>query len=84
MVFCDGEQVPSAAIIERATDDSEAFRFIAAKRHPGHDTLAHFRKTFLVKLEDLFVQVLAISQKQDQRCGICKSPASRPPASAMG
>ena len=48
--------------IERATYDSVAFRFIAVNYHPDHDTLAHFRKTFLVELEDLFVQVLALAQ----------------------
>ena len=39
-----------------------AFRFIAANLHPDHDTLANFRKTFSVELEDLFVQVLAYAQ----------------------
>lgn len=52
----------SSRKIERATYDSVAFRFIAANLHPDHDTLANFRKTFLVELEDLFVQVLAIAQ----------------------
>jgi len=52
----------SSRKIERATYDSVAFRFIAANHHPNHDTLAHFRKTFLVELEDLFVQVLALAQ----------------------
>ena len=52
----------SSRKIEQATHDSVAFRFIAANLHPDHDTLAHFRKTFLVELEDLFVQVLAIAQ----------------------
>jgi transposase len=52
----------SSRRIERATHDSVAFRFIAANLHPDHDTLANFRKTFLVELEDLFVQVLAIAQ----------------------
>ncbi len=31
---------------ERATDDSVAFRFMAAEQHPDHDTVANFRKTF--------------------------------------
>jgi transposase len=48
----------SSRKIKRATYDSVAFRFIAANHHPDHDTLAHFRKTFLVELEDLIVQVL--------------------------
>jgi transposase len=52
----------SSRKIERATYDSVAFRFIAANQHPDHDTLAHFRKTFLVALEDLFVQVLTLAQ----------------------
>ena len=52
----------SSRKIERATYDSVAFRFIAANLHPDHDTLAHFRKTFLVELEDLFVQVLTYAQ----------------------
>lgn len=52
----------SSRKIERATYDSVAFRFLAANQHPDHDTIAHFRKTFLVELEDLFVQVLVIAQ----------------------
>jgi transposase len=52
----------SSRKIEQATYDSVAFRFIAANLHPDHDTLANFRKTFLVELEDLFVQVLAYAQ----------------------
>lgn len=52
----------SSRKIERATYDSVAFRFIAANHHPEHDTRAHFRKTFLVELEDLFVQVLTLAQ----------------------
>ena len=52
----------SSRKIERATHDSVTFCFIAANQHPDHDTLANFRKTFLVELEDLFVQVLAYAQ----------------------
>jgi hypothetical protein len=52
----------SSRKIERATYDSVAFRYIAAEQHPDHDTLANFRKTFVVELEDLFVQVLTLAQ----------------------
>lgn len=52
----------SSRKIERATHDSVAFRFIAANQHPDHDTIANFRKTFLLELQELFVQVLAIAQ----------------------
>jgi transposase len=52
----------SSRKIERATYDSVAFRFLSADTHPDHDTLANFRKSFLVELEDLFVQVLSLAQ----------------------
>jgi transposase len=52
----------SSRKLEKATHDSVAFRVIAANLHPDHDTLANFRKTFLVELEDLFVQVLSYAQ----------------------
>tara|TARA_R110002073_G_scaffold323403_1_gene500747 strand:- start:2051 stop:2488 length:438 start_codon:yes stop_codon:yes gene_type:complete len=48
--------------IERETYDSVGFRVLAANQNPDHDTIANFRKTFLVELEDLFVQVLVIAQ----------------------
>ena len=62
LVYGYASGIFSSRKIERATYDSVAFRFIAANHHPDHDTLAHFRKTFLVELEDLFVQVLALAQ----------------------
>src|SRR5215217_3896035 len=52
----------SSRKIERATYDSAPFRFIAGNMHPDHDTIASFRKTFLPKLQDLFVQVLLLAQ----------------------
>ena len=62
LVYGYATGVFSSRKIERATYDSVAFRFIAAELHPDHDTLANFRKTFLVELEDLFVQVLTLAQ----------------------
>ncbi|MDX8130469.1 IS1182 family transposase [Methylomonas sp. OY6] len=62
LVYGYATGVFSSRKIERATYDSVAFRFLSADTHPDHDTLAHFRKTFLIELEDLFVQVLSLSQ----------------------
>src|SRR4030067_501134 len=45
----------SSRKIERATYESLAFRFLAGGLHPDHDTLAHFRKTFLTEIQELFV-----------------------------
>ncbi len=49
--------------IERATYEDIPFRYVAGGWHPDHDTLAHFRKVFLVELEELFVQVLLLAQE---------------------
>jgi transposase len=53
----------SSRKIEEATYDSLAFRFIAGGWHPDHDTIANFRKTFLVHIVDLFTQVLVIAHE---------------------
>jgi transposase len=49
--------------IERATYESAPFRYIAGNRHPDHDTIATFRRTFLPDLTGLFVQVLLLAQE---------------------
>jgi transposase len=53
----------SSRKIEKATYESIPFRFIAGGLHPDHDTIAHFRKTFLPQIKDLFVQVLVVAHE---------------------
>lgn len=53
----------SSRKIEQATYDSVAFRYIAANKHPDHDTIAAFRKRFLNDLKPLFVQILIIAKE---------------------
>jgi len=53
----------SSRKIERATYESVPFRYIAGNRHPDHDTIAVFRRTFLPDLKALFVQVLLLAQE---------------------
>jgi transposase len=53
----------SSRKLERASYDSVAFRFIAANQHPGHDTIASFRRRFLKRIEALFVQVLVMARE---------------------
>ena len=48
---------------EKATYESIPFRFIAGGLHPDHDTLAHFRKTFLSERKNLFVHILLYAQE---------------------
>src|SRR3712207_1545063 len=62
LVYGYATGVFSSRKIERATDESAPFRFIAGNLHPDHDTLATFRKTVLPDLHDLFVQVLLLAQ----------------------
>ena len=62
LVYGYATGVFSSRKIERATYDSVAFRYMAANTHPDDDTLATFRKRFLLELEDLFVQVLSLAQ----------------------
>ena len=53
----------SARKIERATYESMPFHVLAGGLHPDHDPIAHFRKTFLSELKDLFVHILLYAQE---------------------
>lgn len=62
LIYGYATKVFSSRAIERATYDSVAFRFIAGNEHPDHDTIATFRKRFLVQIEGLFVDVLKLAR----------------------
>jgi transposase len=53
----------SSRKIEKATYELIPFRFIAGGWHPDHDTIAHFRKTFLAEITGLFAQVLVVAHE---------------------
>jgi len=53
----------SSRRLERETYDSVAVRYVAANRHPDHDTIANFRKRFLQELSAVFVQILSVAQQ---------------------
>jgi transposase len=53
----------SSRQIEKATYELIPFHFIAGGWHPDHDTLAHFRKTFLAEITGLFAQVLVVAHE---------------------
>jgi len=53
----------SSRKIEKATQESIPFRFVAGGWHPDHSTIAEFRKTFLAEIMELFVQVLVIAHE---------------------
>jgi len=62
LVYGYATGVFSSRKLEQATSESVAFRFLAGGLHPDHDTIAHFRKTFLAELKALFVEVLVLAQ----------------------
>ncbi|HRE73036.1 MAG: IS1182 family transposase [Candidatus Accumulibacter sp.] len=63
LVYGYATGVFSSRRLEQATYDSVAFRFLAANRHPDHDSLAAFRRRFLDELSDLFLQVLEMAKE---------------------
>lgn len=62
LVYGYATGVFSSRKIERATHEVIPFRYIAGDMHPDHDTIAAFRKQFLVQLKELFIQILLIAQ----------------------
>jgi transposase/IS5 family transposase len=56
----------SSRKIEQATYDSVPFRYISRGYHPDHDTIATFRKRFLVEIEGVFKQILLIAHELGQ------------------
>lgn len=52
----------SSRKIEKASYENLGYRYVAGGLHPDHDTIANFRTTFLVELEDLFVQILMVAK----------------------
>lgn len=61
LVYGYATRVFSSRAIERGTYDSVAFRYLAGNEHPDHDTIAAFRKRFLVQIEALFIDVLRLA-----------------------
>ncbi len=66
----------SSRKIERATYEDAGYRYVGGNLHPDHDTLAHFRTTFLAEITEVFVQVLVAAK-------VCGVPLDGP-ASADG
>ena len=52
----------SSRRLEKGTYENIPMRYVAGGLHPDHDTIAHFRKTFLIEMEELFVQILLLAE----------------------
>lgn len=52
----------SSRKLEKATYEDLGYRYVAGGLHPDHDTIAHFRKTFLPELHGFFIEILLMAK----------------------
>lgn len=58
LIYCYANGIFSSRRIERATYRDIGVRFVAANRHPDHDTIASFRRENALAIAESFLQVL--------------------------
>ena len=58
LIYCYANGIFSSRRIERATHRDIGVRFVAANRHPDHDTIARFRRENFAAVSESFLQVL--------------------------
>ena len=58
MIYCYAKGIFSSRRIERAAHRDIGVRFVAANRHPDHDTIARFRRENFAAVSESFLQVL--------------------------
>ena len=63
LVYCCANGVFSSRRIERATHRDLGVRFVAANLHPGHDTIAAFRRANRAAFEAAFLRVLLLARE---------------------
>lgn len=63
LIYCYANGIFSSRRIERATYRDIGVRFVAANRHPDHDTIASFRRDNEVAIAESFLQVLLLAKE---------------------
>ena len=63
MIYCYANGIFSSRRIERATHRDIGVRFVAANRHPDHDTVARFRRENFAAVSESFLQVLLLAKE---------------------
>ena len=66
LIYCYANGIFSSRRIERATHRDVAVRYIAADTHPGHDTIATFRRENLAAFSAAFAHVLLLAKELKQ------------------
>ena len=63
LIYCYANGIFSSRRIERATHRGIGVRFVAANRHPDHDTIARFRRENFDAVSESFLQVLLLAKE---------------------
>ena len=63
VIYCYANGIFSSRRIERATHRDIGVRFVAANRHPDHDTIARFRRENFAAVSESFLQVLLLARE---------------------
>jgi transposase len=63
LIYCYANGIFSSRRIERATHRDLGVRFVAANRHPDHDTIATFRRENFAAVAASFLQVLLMARE---------------------
>ena len=63
MIYCYANGIFSSRRIEHATHRDIGVRFVAANRHPDHDTIARFRRENFAAVSESFLQVLLLAKE---------------------
>jgi transposase len=63
LIYCYANGIFSSRRIERATYRDIGVRFVAANRHPDHDTIASFRRENVEAIAGSFLRVLLLAKE---------------------
>ncbi|MGH6917640.1 MAG: transposase [Geminicoccaceae bacterium] len=63
LIYCYANGIFSRRRIERATHRDIGVRYVAANRHPDHDTIATFRRENFAAVAESFLQVLLLAKE---------------------
>ena len=63
LVYCYAQGVFSSRRIEQATYRDVGVRYVAANRHPDHDTICKFRREDEAAIREAFLQVLLLARE---------------------
>ena len=83
LIYCYANGISRAAGIARATHRDIGVRFVAANRHPDHDTIARFRRENFAAVSESFLQVLLLARELELlRVGVVSVDGTKLGASA--